>query len=196
MALRCQQWGLHRARSGHPVLVAPLSRQLFQQHLRLLEVHRLKALGEPAIDRRQEVTGCGVLALLLPQALNSARRAAPRPGLLLPGDRQRLLEQASAWAVSGGIRRHHNSPLSRCASASRSPRPLAANAARASAAAPPRRHLADVPPPRRAAPARVAARALPRGHDQRQALGISARPAALAPCMARAQPRQPCPYPV
>ena len=50
------------------MLVAPLSRQLFQQHLRLLEVHRLKALGEPAIDRRQEVTGCGVLALLLPQA--------------------------------------------------------------------------------------------------------------------------------
>jgi hypothetical protein len=45
-----------------------LSRQLLQEPLRLLEVGRVKALGEPAIDRCQQRVGFGVLALLLPQS--------------------------------------------------------------------------------------------------------------------------------
>jgi hypothetical protein len=42
-------------------------RQLFQQLFGLLEVGRVKALGEPALDRRQQLTGSGALAPALPQ---------------------------------------------------------------------------------------------------------------------------------
>ena len=45
-----------------------LSFQLLQQHPRLLEVGRVKTLGKPAIDRRQQLIGLGTLPLLLPQA--------------------------------------------------------------------------------------------------------------------------------
>ena len=48
----------------HPVL----SPQLLQQRPGLLEVSSVKALGEPAVDRRQERVGLGPLALVLPQA--------------------------------------------------------------------------------------------------------------------------------
>jgi hypothetical protein len=34
-------------------------RQRVQQRLRLLQIRRLKALGEPAIDRRQQRAGFG-----------------------------------------------------------------------------------------------------------------------------------------
>ena len=43
-------------------------RQRFQQRLSFLEVGRVKALGEPVVDRRQQLVGCGALALALPQA--------------------------------------------------------------------------------------------------------------------------------
>jgi len=42
-------------------------RQRRQQRLRLLEVHRVKALGEPAVDRREQLIGLDALALLLPE---------------------------------------------------------------------------------------------------------------------------------
>ena len=42
--------------------------EFLQQRLRLLEVGGVKALGEPAVDRCQQLTGLGALALLLPQA--------------------------------------------------------------------------------------------------------------------------------
>src|SRR5215470_643804 len=70
-----------------------LSRQLLQERLRLLQVSRLKALREPAIDRCQEVSAFGAFALLLPQACQ-AHGGPPLPGfgLLLAGNGQRLLE--------------------------------------------------------------------------------------------------------
>jgi hypothetical protein len=39
-------------------------RQLVEQHLGLLEVRRVEALGEPALDRREEVAGFSVAALV------------------------------------------------------------------------------------------------------------------------------------
>ncbi len=70
------------------VLFTPDSpRRLFEQCLGLLEVRRVKPLGEPAIDRGQEVSGCGLLALRLPQAAQAHRRPhLQRPGLLAAGD--------------------------------------------------------------------------------------------------------------
>src|SRR5262245_66320909 len=48
--------------------VPPSLRELLQQRLRLLEVSGVKALGEPAVDRREQLVGFSMLALLLPQA--------------------------------------------------------------------------------------------------------------------------------
>jgi len=45
-----------------------LSPECLQQRLGLLEVSRLKALGEPAVDGCQQRTRLGLLALLLPHA--------------------------------------------------------------------------------------------------------------------------------
>src|SRR5712691_7054812 len=57
--------------------------QLLQQRLGLLEVSGLKALREPAVDGRQQLSGFSVLALALPQAAQAQR--GPQlsgPGLL------------------------------------------------------------------------------------------------------------------
>src|SRR5262252_10533533 len=43
-------------------------RQRVQQRLRLLEVRRVKALGEPVVDWHQQLVGLRAFALLLPQA--------------------------------------------------------------------------------------------------------------------------------
>jgi hypothetical protein len=51
------------------------SRQLLQERLRLLEIGRIKAFGEPAVDRRQEVAGFGALALVAPEAGEAGRGA-------------------------------------------------------------------------------------------------------------------------
>src|SRR5262245_58301123 len=70
-----------------------LSRQLLQERLRLLQVSSIKALREPAIDRCQEVSGLGALALLLPQACKAhGGPQLPGFGLLLAGNGPRLLE--------------------------------------------------------------------------------------------------------
>src|SRR6266571_3240952 len=45
-----------------------LPSQLRQQRLGVLQVGGVKALGEPAVNRRKQLTRCGLLALLLPQA--------------------------------------------------------------------------------------------------------------------------------
>ena len=48
-----------------PRLRRLLSRQLFEQHLGVLQVSRIEAFGEPAIHRGQQLIGCLALALLL-----------------------------------------------------------------------------------------------------------------------------------
>jgi hypothetical protein len=50
-----------------------LSSQGFEQGFGLLEVGGVKALSEPAIDRRQEVASFGAPVLLLPQAYQAHR---------------------------------------------------------------------------------------------------------------------------
>src|SRR5271165_38683 len=43
------------------------SRQFGEQRLRLFQIGRIEALGEPAVDRCEEITGFGPPALLAPQ---------------------------------------------------------------------------------------------------------------------------------
>src|SRR5262245_50426126 len=69
------------------------SRERLQQRLRLLEVGGVKALGEPAIDCRQQFVRLGALALLLPQAAQAHGGAQlPGLGLLAAGNGQGLVE--------------------------------------------------------------------------------------------------------
>src|SRR5438093_5933726 len=66
-------------------------RQLLQQCPGLLEVGSVKALGEPAVNGRQQLAGCGALALLLPQAAQARRGTEfPRLGALATGDLKSL----------------------------------------------------------------------------------------------------------
>jgi len=74
-------------------VVSRLPSQLFQQRLRLLEVGGVKALGEPAVDRREELVSLIALALVLPratQAQGGAQLLGLRP--LAAGNGQGLLE--------------------------------------------------------------------------------------------------------
>src|SRR5882724_1081123 len=66
--------------------------QRLQQRPGLLQVGGVKALGEPAIDRCQQVVSLGALTLLLPQATQAHRRPQlQRLRLLAAGNLQGLL---------------------------------------------------------------------------------------------------------
>jgi hypothetical protein len=58
--------------------------QLLQQRARLPEIGRVKALGELAVKRRQQLAGVGVLALVLPQAAQAHGGPQLQPFRLLP----------------------------------------------------------------------------------------------------------------
>src|SRR5262249_61086530 len=77
------QWVMHT----HPAWLGSKSvstsvalRQRVQQRLCLLQVDGVKALGEPAADRGEQVIGFRTLPLLLPEAGPTPRRP-PRPGV-------------------------------------------------------------------------------------------------------------------
>ena len=53
--------------AAHPHRELP-SRQRVEERLGVLQVSRVKPLGEPAIDRCEQVIGLSALALLRPQA--------------------------------------------------------------------------------------------------------------------------------
>jgi hypothetical protein len=62
-------------------------RQLIEQGLSLLQIERVEALGEPAVDRREQIAGLIPLALITPQPRHApyvpvvrGRRVADRVG--------------------------------------------------------------------------------------------------------------------
>ena len=59
----------------HTPLTGCGSCQLFEQGFGFLKISRVKALGEPAIERRQQLIGGGPLTLLLPQPTQTHRGA-------------------------------------------------------------------------------------------------------------------------
>src|SRR5437899_845092 len=84
----------HPALEGRQAVSADVAlRQCLHQLPRLLQVCSVKTLGEPAIDRCEQVVGRGALALLLPQA-GQAHGGAQLQGfrLLAAGDLQGALE--------------------------------------------------------------------------------------------------------
>src|SRR5690242_7365265 len=60
--------GLTRKRSfvaaRVPVIPTSGSRQFIEKRLRFFEIARLETFGEPAVDRREEIPGIGVAALV------------------------------------------------------------------------------------------------------------------------------------
>src|SRR5437764_1213277 len=67
-ARRMRSWLTCWAKRFSSVLCTPgLILQFVEQRLGLLEVGRVKALGEPTVDRREELVSLSALALLPPQ---------------------------------------------------------------------------------------------------------------------------------
>src|ERR1700747_3196017 len=61
--------------SGHEPTGEPSCRQLVEQGLGLLQVRRVKALGEPAVDRSEKFLGLIPLPLIAPQPRHADSRA-------------------------------------------------------------------------------------------------------------------------
>jgi hypothetical protein len=55
-------------------LALPVSSQFLQQRLGLLQILRVKPLGEPVVDLGQQLVSFGPLALLLPQPTQTHHR--------------------------------------------------------------------------------------------------------------------------
>jgi hypothetical protein len=78
---------------GHTCCLLSLPPQLLQQRPGLLKIGGLKALSEPAVDRRQERIYFGTLALLLSEAGQTGGLAQLQGfGLLAAGDVQGLVQ--------------------------------------------------------------------------------------------------------
>src|SRR5262249_32694349 len=60
------------AQSGHSSATQrsadEVSRQLVEERFGVLQDRRVEAFSEPAVDRREEITGLGTVALLAPEA--------------------------------------------------------------------------------------------------------------------------------
>ena len=69
-----------------------LSPQLIEQRLGLLQIGGVKALGEPAVDRRQELQASARLPCCCHNRAGSVRPVAPMIGLLVAGHGEGLLE--------------------------------------------------------------------------------------------------------
>src|SRR5262244_2964348 len=82
-----------------------LGSQRLEQCLCLLQVGGVKPLGEPAVDRREQLTGFSALALTLPQAGQAHGGAQlPRLRLLAAGHfkgllKMRLRLRLGSWRV-------------------------------------------------------------------------------------------------
>src|SRR6266702_6386965 len=109
-----------RTFTGHPPLQGPCSairilsmaRQFFEQRPSLLQVRRIKPLGEPAVNLRQHLLSFCFLALLLPQPAQAhhrpqLQRLRPLPPGNLAGPLKtrcgfRLRLGAGCWVLSVG----------------------------------------------------------------------------------------------
>jgi hypothetical protein len=64
----------HQPVSGESAL-GRVSCQLLQQRLRLLQIERVEAFGEPAVDRSEQFAGRITHALITPESRHAYRRA-------------------------------------------------------------------------------------------------------------------------
>jgi hypothetical protein len=70
-------------------MISADSRQFVEQRLRLFQIGGVEPLGEPAVNRREEIAGFGAPARLAPHPGEARCRAQfPELGLLFLGDAQ------------------------------------------------------------------------------------------------------------
>src|ERR1700730_6914941 len=74
----------------------PGSRQFVEKLPRIFQIDGVEALGEPAVNGRQEISGCCTPALFAPQP-GAAGRGAEFIGLCL------LLARAALWLFEGAL---------------------------------------------------------------------------------------------
>src|SRR5208337_1780373 len=91
----------------------PSSRcKLAEQRLRLFQVERVEALGEPAVDGRKKIMSFSAPALIAPEPREAHRRAKlPGAGLLCAGDFQRTFETGLCFGCMALGRLHCNFAL-------------------------------------------------------------------------------------
>jgi hypothetical protein len=81
------------------------SRQLLEQRLRLLQIERIEAFGEPAIDGRKKIAGLIPFALIAVEPRHAYRRAhSPGLCLLLTGNGESTFEVPSAFQLQLPLR--------------------------------------------------------------------------------------------
>ena len=98
------------APTGLREIMLTCSRQLVEQRFSVLEIGGVEALGEPAIDRRDEVARVGSLAPVAPKPSQVKRGfQLERLGALLAGDHQRPLE--AGFSLGGPIKRQRQHAL-------------------------------------------------------------------------------------
>ena len=77
------------------------SAQCLQQRLGIFQIRRVKAFGEPIVDRGEQIAGLLGLALLLPEAGETRSGAQfPRFGLLFLSNRDGLLETFFSFSLT------------------------------------------------------------------------------------------------
>src|SRR5712691_6447269 len=82
-----------------------------------MEVRRVEALGEPAVELGESLAGCGTLVLALPEPAKDHRRPQFQGlRLLAPGRLQARRNEASALSKASASRRSVSSPSSRWSS--------------------------------------------------------------------------------
>src|SRR5262245_11442910 len=81
------------------------SEECVEQCPGVLQVSRVKSLGEPVVDRRQQLPRLGPLPLALPQSRQAhSRTQLPRSGLLAASNSQGLLEAGfGRWRLRDGL---------------------------------------------------------------------------------------------
>jgi hypothetical protein len=79
------------------------SRELFQQRPGLLEINRVTSLGEPALDRRQQLADSLTLALVPPESIRADRAAVPAIALTVTGGGHGCAETARLFTPSTSL---------------------------------------------------------------------------------------------
>jgi hypothetical protein len=62
-----QSWQRDYRRSGREFTLLAASCELVEERLGVLQIGGVEALGEPAVDRREQVVGLGAFALIAPE---------------------------------------------------------------------------------------------------------------------------------
>ena len=90
-----------------------VSRQLVKRRLGVLQDPRVEAFGEPAIGRREQITGSGALAVVTPEAGESGGRAQLKSFRILPlcNNERLVVALLGRRPIAGNIKQLASRPM-------------------------------------------------------------------------------------